>query len=104
MTGRLTPEYEAEITARANAATPGPWGARRGLNAAYTIQANPRTTRNGMETDGDIVTLTTGRTDAENYANARFIAHARDDVPALLAELVAVRTELAATQQDGAQR
>jgi hypothetical protein len=97
MTTRLTPEYEAEITARANAATPGPWGARRGL-------ADPHTTRNGMETDGNIVTLTTGRTNAENYANARFIAHARDDVTALLAELAAVRTELAATQQNGTPR
>ncbi|MCX4571589.1 hypothetical protein OOK48_35300 [Streptomyces viridodiastaticus] len=93
MTDRLTPEREAEIEQRADAATPGPWGSYRDFNAVYTIQARPRTTRNGMENDGDIATLATGRSDAESYANARFITHAREDVRALLAELSVVRAE-----------
>lgn len=54
MTSRLTPELEAEIAARAEAATPGPWGAN---------------------TPGG------------------FVAHAREDIRALLAELAAVRAE-----------
>ncbi|MFE1109657.1 hypothetical protein ACFW5U_27740 [Streptomyces rochei] len=90
---RLSPEREAEIAARAEAATPGPWGTYRDLDAVYTIQARPRTTRDGMENDGDIATLAVGRSDAEGYANARFAAHAREDVPTLLAELAAVRAE-----------
>ncbi|MGQ3551758.1 hypothetical protein [Streptomyces rochei] len=93
MNARLSPEREAEIAARAEAATPGPWGTHRDLDAVYTIQARPRTTRDGMENDGDIATLAVGRLDAEGYANARFAAHAREDVPALLAELAAVRAE-----------
>ncbi|MGA5670024.1 hypothetical protein ACPCTG_31655 [Streptomyces pseudogriseolus] len=93
MTDRLTPAREAEMQQRVDAATPGPWGSHRDLNAVYTVQARPRTTRNGMENDGDIATLATDRSDAESYANARFIAHAREDVRVLLAELSAVRAE-----------
>lgn len=92
---RLSPEREAEIAARAAAASRGPWGSHRALNGAYTIQARPRTTRYGMESDGDIATLAADRTDAESYANARFIAHARADVPALLAEVQHLRGQQA---------
>ena len=82
------------IQARANAATPGPWGSHRDLNAVYTVQARPRTTRDGMENDGAIATLAAGRTDAESYANARFIAAAREDVDALVAEVRRLRAVL----------
>ncbi|MER6534346.1 hypothetical protein ABT215_11145 [Streptomyces sp900105755] len=82
------------IEARKNAATPGPWGAHRDLSAVYTVQARPRTTRFGMETDGDIATLAADRSDAENYANAAFIAHAREDVEQLVAEVRHLRAEL----------
>jgi 4-hydroxyphenylpyruvate dioxygenase-like putative hemolysin len=84
------------ILARAAAATPGPWGTQRDLAGAYTVQARPRTTRYGMENDGDIATLAADRTDAENYANARFIAHAPADVKAMAAEIRCLRAELAA--------
>ncbi|WP_046248086.1 hypothetical protein [Streptomyces sp. MBT28] len=93
MNDRLTPSREAEIAARAAAATRGPWGSHRDLDAVYTVQARPRTTRHGMENDGIIAALPADRADAESYANARFLAHAREDVPALLAELAAVRAE-----------
>jgi hypothetical protein len=48
-----------------------------------------------MENDGDIATLAADRTDAENYANARFIAHAPADVKAMAAEIRRLRAELA---------
>jgi hypothetical protein len=83
------------IEARAAAATPGPWGTQRDLAGAYTVQARPRTTRYGMENDGDIATLAADRTDADNYANARFIAHAPADVKAMAAEIRRLRAELA---------
>jgi len=79
------------IEARLTAATKGPWGSHRDLNGAYTVQARPRSTRYGMETDGDIATLAAGRSDAESYANARFIAHAPADVDALADEVRRLR-------------
>ncbi|NUP18364.1 MAG: hypothetical protein HOZ81_20230 [Streptomyces sp.] len=90
----LTEQQLADIEARAGAATPGPWGSRRDLNGAYTIEARPRISLHGMESDGDIATLAAGRTDAEGYRNARFIAHAREDVTALTAEVRRLRAEL----------
>lgn len=94
MTNPITDAQLDEIDARHNAATPGPWGSHRDLDGVYTIQARPRVTCAGMETDGDIATLAAGRTDAESYANARFIGHAREDVPALLAEVRRLRAQL----------
>ncbi|NEA52346.1 hypothetical protein [Streptomyces sp. SID10815] len=75
MTARLSPEREAEIAARAEAAYPGPWSEwtsgemcdRDGLFVASVALSHP--------------------------ATSVFIAHARTDVPALLAELAAVRAE-----------
>lgn len=87
----------AEIRARDVAATKGPWGSHRDLDGVYTIQARPRSDAYGMTSDGDIATLASGRTDAEGYANASFIAHARKDVPFLLdrvAELEALVKDL----------
>ncbi|MFF9003735.1 hypothetical protein ACF1GW_39220, partial [Streptomyces achromogenes] len=49
-----------------------------------------------MEDDGDIATLAPARTDAESYANARFIAHARTDITAMADEIRRLRAELAA--------
>jgi hypothetical protein len=87
-----------EIEARRAAATEGPWGTHRDLAAVYTVQARPRTTRNGMENDGDIATLAPNRTDAESYANAAFIAHAPEDIRALVEENRRLRAELAAAR------
>jgi hypothetical protein len=98
MTDRLTEQQLDAIEARANATTPGPWGTHRDLTAAYTVQARPRLTRNGTDHEGDIATLTPGRTDDESYANARFIAHAPEDVRALLAEIRRLHAELASAR------
>ena len=71
------------IESRVNAATPGPWHTKLGDGVTFDIQA--------------VVTSATGEIcghrqlgyrDARNYENnADFIAHAREDIPALLAEV-----------------
>lgn len=107
MTDRLSPEREAEIAARAEAATAGPWGFYDGETYA-DVAADLQITGRGSYSYREKV----ARLEDENYwddaaheeddeeraseqmaANAAFIAHARTDVPALLAELAAVRTE-----------
>ncbi len=106
MTDRLTPEHEAEIAMRDLIATKGPWGlyesgtmidvaadleetgcgyrARRGIARFEDepLDNDPTHTEWTAEEDWEQV-----RIDAE------FVAHAREDVPALLAELAAVRAE-----------
>lgn len=77
----LTPERLAEIREREQAATPGPWTAH---------EEWPGSVFHGGDTNLLPIARTTGRM-AE--ANERFIAHAREDVPALLAELDRVRAE-----------
>ncbi len=72
------------IEKRANAATPGHWGSHRDLGGTYTVQAQPRTTPTGTENGGDIAAFAADRPEAESYANSRFVAHARQDVPALV--------------------
>lgn len=83
-TNAMTTDIEG-IRERAAAATPGHWGTHRDLGGTYTVQAQPRTTPTGTENEGDIAAFATDRTEAESYANSRFVAHARQDVPALLA-------------------
>ncbi|WP_329330844.1 hypothetical protein OIU81_03275 [Streptomyces sp. NBC_01454] len=79
MSDRLT-----EIAARAAAATPGPW----------TVHEEwPGSVFHGGEPNLLPIARTTGRM-AE--ANERFIAHAREDVPWLLAEVERLRTVIAA--------
>jgi hypothetical protein len=81
MTDRLSPEREAEIAARTEAAYPGPW----------------RRSEEGLErtvlSEDDIVAISFGYRGNNTQAEADFVAHAREDVPALLAELAAVRAE-----------
>jgi hypothetical protein len=81
---RLSPEREAEIAARVDAAHPGPW--RRsddeGSLERYVIS------------EDDLFAVSFGYRGNSTQAEADFIAHARADVPALLAELAAVRAEL----------
>jgi hypothetical protein len=87
MSAPLTSERLAEIAARAEAATPGPWGSHRDLAGVYTVQVNPRVIPGfGSVTEGDVAQILT-REDDKAYANVRFIAHAREDVPALLARI-----------------
>lgn len=84
----------AEIRAREQAATPGHWGTYYDGKGTYTVQAQPRLIPGtGNVNAGDIATLQGEHGDGQTYADARFAAHAREDVPFLL-ERVAELEEL----------
>ncbi len=84
----MTEEQLREIEARAAAATPGPWHPLPSHASAFE---NPVT----GELVSTVVALAVCDTDgdpvqnggAEGTPNAVFIAHAREDVPALIAEV-----------------
>lgn len=90
----LTEERIAEIRARAEAATPGPWKAGK-----------DDFTKNIIEAVKDRGTIIVQRRDDHNmfwnsiiplkqtFSDADFIAHAREDVPALLEEVERLRAE-----------
>lgn len=82
MTDPMTPERLAEIEARVDAATPGPWHARdRGIGHELHHGAADDCKQNWCEDVNGEHRETFRRGDAE------FIAAARNDVPALLAEV-----------------
>jgi hypothetical protein len=68
----MTPEQLAAIKARADAATAGPWFVIKSRDVFSGVIAP------GVETIG---------MDFEKDANAKFTAHAREDIPALVAEV-----------------
>jgi hypothetical protein len=77
-----------EIRARADAATPGHWGTSYDGKGTYTIEAQPRLIPGqGIVNEGAVATLAGEHGDGQTYSNARFAAHAREDVPFLLKEL-----------------
>jgi hypothetical protein len=82
MSEPLIPEREAEIRTRAEAATPGPWSTHEDWPGRVFSDGNPNYLH---------IARTTGW-NAE--ANERFISHARDDVPALLAEIDRLRARV----------
>jgi hypothetical protein len=69
------------IERRANAATPGPWDCYSDDENTYAVQESD---------DGDMICEA-----MESLKNANFIAHARTDVPALIAEVRNLRAKLA---------
>jgi hypothetical protein len=74
-----------EIRARADAATPGHWGTSYDGKGNYTIEAQPRLIPGqGIVNEGAVATLAGEHGDGQTYSNARFAAHAREDVPFLL--------------------
>ena len=73
----------AEIEALANAATEGPWTASGPFIGAV----------NAPEEDDPIFAEVNGEDDERAELDAEFIAHARTDVPALVAALRAVLAE-----------
>lgn len=79
----MTHERLAEIKARAEAATPGPWH----VNGPYASMDTPTI----LDDNGGILGRTT------HYAwmreNAAFMAAARSDVPDLVAEVERLRAE-----------
>lgn len=92
MADRLTDDQIAVIRARHEAATPGPWRfCYYGFNADYRdgdVRANcqpPNIVSDASERDGV------------------FIAHARQDIPALLAHAAALEAEVAGLRQVSAE-
>jgi hypothetical protein len=86
----VTPEQLAEIEDRARSATPGPWASGHkswaGENAVLSIILN------GLPVA--ICGEETANTEHPASADAEFIAHARQDVPALVAEVRRLQDEL----------
>lgn len=89
----LTARQLNAIHARAAAATPGPWEAHDcGDTCCQWITAH----REDQEVAIPATENTRGR---GTRADARFIAHARTDIPTLLAEINTLRAQLTETQQ-----
>lgn len=90
MTGP-TPDLDA-ISARADAATPGPWetNSTTGVDDAghYTVFGIKGVDEATSTFDG---ASAFAHTEGMNEADAHFIAHARGDIPALLDSLAAER-------------
>jgi hypothetical protein len=91
---RLTPERENEIRERETAATPAPWNVDDSDEWDVVVFAD----------DKYLVTIgaecvRVGSVDPKDKPNAEFIAHARQDIPLLFAELDAVRADLAAANK-----
>ncbi len=85
----MTEERIAEIRARAEAATPGPWWTHKSFEVIY-----------GQKSGFDSLIVCALESEDFMYskerdmqANAAFIAHAREDIPALLDEVERLRTE-----------
>jgi hypothetical protein len=92
-----------EIRARADAATPGHWGTSYDGKGTYTIEAQPRLIPGqGIVNEGAVATLAGEHGDGQTYSNARFAAHAREDVPFLLARIAQLEALLALQTPDGA--
>lgn len=76
----------AAITERAAKATPGPW------EASFTIHGDPSVTQEGRGQFGLIATIGVAPADY-GRTNAEFIAHARSDIPLLLARVGELEAE-----------
>ncbi|MFI1161313.1 hypothetical protein [Streptomyces sioyaensis] len=95
----ITPERLAEIREREQEATKGPWGTYYDGKGTYTVQSVCCVSlATGFTSDGDIATLNGEHGDGQAYANADFIARAREDVRALLAEVDRLRAYAEAQQ------
>lgn len=89
----MTPDELALIRARAEKATEGPWKVW-----AMSVLADP--VGNSNLYDGLLIADTTDPHRGLRTFNADFIAHARTDVPALVAEVERLQREVARTVGD----
>ncbi|WP_399554217.1 hypothetical protein OG582_40545 (plasmid) [Streptomyces anulatus] len=84
-----------EIRTRTDAASPGHWGTHYDGKGTYTVEARPRLDpRAGSVDEGAVATLTGEHGDQQAYQDARFIAHAREDVPYLLDRVAELEVRL----------
>jgi len=94
----MTDEELAAIKARAEAATPGPWECRNAAGTRHdgiVTRIHRVRQRHTSGPTGPSALLVESDNHAlgcdQEDANTEFIAHAREDIPALLAELLAWR-------------
>ena len=90
----MTDNWLEQIEARANAATPGPWdydGMHNEIHAYVAKEAWLIICDEYVVGDGP----TLDEFGHHENANFRFIAHARADIPRLIAEVRALRTQVA---------
>ena len=78
----MTEQELAEIEARANAATPGPWDSAYGMTGTFVFEVL-------NEDDAHCTIAELSRFNQRN--DAAFISHAREDIPALIAEVRRLR-------------
>lgn len=79
----MTPEQLAEIKARAEKATPGPWKAVEGGSGIH--KGNVLCVEERSESGWEVIfTGFCGAYEGHGLANAELVAHARTDIPALL--------------------
>lgn len=86
----MTPEHLAEIKARVEAATPGMWKVNIDIRDAHVTMGVENSYIDAPKKRLAYVWDTDTR---EGKANAAFIAHARQDVPALVAEVERLQDE-----------
>lgn len=99
MTG-ITDEQLAEIKARCEAATEGPWEYDERVRVAAVYSGERRNCFLDWEPNDwlsyykfPVSAYGEELTDEQRLATMRFIAHAREDIPALLAEVDRLRAE-----------
>lgn len=97
----MTDDQLRAIEARADAATPGPWVADSNIYGKGKLVC----CRNGSLPKGDrvaeVLELLAGLDSDSAIANALFIAHARADIPALVAEVRRLREQVDALAELG---
>jgi len=79
------------IQARCDAATPGPWKVVH-RDVRYTGEDDESLAGLGLDVDGPPTPMLRGM--FQRGADAQFIAHAREDIPALIAEYTRIREAL----------
>ena len=87
-----------KIRARAEAATPGPWGFTPAPNSKFITSIYSDAL--GGPDKGDLAFANIGEWGQQN-SDAEFIAHARQDIPALIAEVERLRELFMATRGRG---
>lgn len=90
----MTRDQLDAIRARVEAATPGPWEPSSDTLTWIHVEAH------GLTVAECRTYLNRQHTDAQNDANAAFIAKAREDVPALLAEVERLTAEIKDAESD----
>lgn len=102
MSEMLTDEQVAEIQARAEAATPEPWSHETKRRHGVTTRQSYVHTGDWCVRLAECYSQVTKLGEYECYAaidNAAFIAHARQDIPALLADREELQREIVKLRQ-----